>query len=85
MFEDLKNAGELCTEMNAPKIIFDICKDIFGVNLKLKRGRFVGKIPNFLLEDERRHTALIRAIKPFCMQIEESYDSYKDTVYIFIS
>lgn len=81
----LENIGELCTEMNAPQIIKNICKDIFGVNLKLKRGRFVGKIPNFLLEDERRHTALIRAIKPFCMQIQEEYDAYKNTVYIFIS
>lgn len=85
MFEGLKNSGELCTEMNAPQIILDICKKIFGVNLKLKRGRFVGVIPNYLLCDERRHTALIRAIKPFTTQIEESYDSYKDTVYIFIS
>ena len=81
----LENVGDLATEMNAPQVVVNICKDIFGVRLKLKRDILVGKIPNYLLKDERRHIALIRSIKPFCMFIEEDYDAYKDTVYIFIS
>ncbi len=81
----LANVGDLATEMNAPEVIVYICKKIFGVNLQLKGEELVGKISNNLLENERMHTALIRAIKPFTTNIKEEYDSYKDTVYIFIS